>query len=261
MKAPPAGESPLRIRGTCSVNGCDGPHKAHGMCTKHYMRWRKHGDPQVVLTATGGRRSAGFERFLADLDQAVKSYEGGVLGTVLAQRYGVTHNTVMKYLRQRGVQIRPRGHDLYGHTKRLLTPEQRRELARLYRNGAPIRQLQERFSVSRSTIKNYLRQEDEPPRLRRRTPRLVDDNGYVKILVAEDDPCASMRNKVGYVLEHRLKMARKLGRPLTADETVHHKNGIRDDNRLRNLELRQGKHGNGQSWRCADCGSRNLVAV
>jgi len=65
-------------------------------------------------------------------------------------------------------------------------------------------------------------------------------------------------NKQGYVLcyvdvgkyrfEHVIIMERKLKRSLFPDETVHHKNGIRNDNTEDNLELRvKAKHPKGAS--------------
>ncbi len=61
----------------------------------------------------------------------------------------------------------------------------------------------------------------------------MDKHGYSRIL-AREHPRANIQ---GYVLEHRLVMEAHLGRYLMEHETVHHKNGLRHDNRIENLEL------------------------
>jgi len=49
-------------------------------------------------------------------------------------------------------------------------------------------------------------------------------------------------DKNGRILEHKLVMSKHIGRPIKKGETVHHKNGIRDDNRVENLELWSSNH-------------------
>ena len=67
-------------------------------------------------------------------------------------------------------------------------------------------------------------------------------HGYIQRYVP-NHPHATQK---GYVLEHRLVMEGIVGRYLLPDETVHHKNGDRQDNRAENLELWASSHPSGQ---------------
>ena len=67
--------------------------------------------------------------------------------------------------------------------------------------------------------------------------RTIDSHGYIWIKLQPEDTFYPMAGKRGYVPEHRLIMAKSLNRCLLTSEVVHHKNHVKTDNSINNLEL------------------------
>lgn len=97
---------------------------------------------------------------------------------------------------------------------------------------------------------------DNRPRAQVGTRYFDKHGGYMRVY----DPEHPNANPSGLVKEHIRVMSAHLGRALVKGESVHHRNGVRDDNRLENLQLRVGAHPPGLSVDEAVAWAREILA-
>lgn len=229
-----------------------------------------YGTKSETITAILGRFGVDVKRHrnrfsLKTEYEIAERYAAGERPSNLATEYKCAQYTIRDIAKRHGVKISPRGNRYREFSEKEIT-----EMARRWEDGESQAAIGRQFGAHQVIVSRVLRGAGYNPKPRRRTGadnnlwrggRVVDGHGYILIHVAPDHPYASMRNRTGYIPEHRLVMAQALGRPLASWESVHHLNGRREDNKLGNLQLRQGKHGKGIAMCCADCGSRNVVPV
>jgi len=177
-----------------------------------------------------------------DEQKVTKMMENGqVLLKDICEQFDISRVTAHRIAARHGV------HRPLGRPAHVLSQPKINKIVAMGKRGVSQAQIGKKFGFSQSFISKILREHG----IYNSKGRSVSGEnhpswkggihkapgGYVWQMVSRDDPMASMRASNGYVLQHRLVMARHLGRPLSKNENVHHKNGIRDDNRIENLEL------------------------
>jgi hypothetical protein len=192
---------------TCAVDGCERARYSRGLCEAHYRRQRRTG-------SIDGDRAIGTQREprTCMVDDCTNA----------ATERGLCHGHYLRVVRLGHVQEdRPLGRRV-------------NELCRVDGCG--------RLATAKQLCKAHagrLRkfgdvQADKPIREVRGTGYL-DRGGYLVVPVPRD--LRHLTEGATSTTQHRLVMAQHLGRPLREDESVHHLNGSRTDNRIENLEL------------------------
>lgn len=195
-------------------------------------------------------------------EELTRRYLSGEKVDDIAEAFNIAPSTVRSIAGKNGAEQRTRGAQ-----QRRMSIEDQKKIVDMWNAGSSAAMIASEMDCSSQIVKRILNKHNIYINRRWTTGekssqwkggRIRVNEGYIAVKVYPGEFGHEMANAMNYVPEHRLVMARSLGRPLRPSETVHHINGNPSDNRLDNLQLRQGRHGRGAVFFCNDCGSHNI---
>lgn len=192
---------------TCSADDCDRPPKARGLCLMHYKRARRAGALQLVADEPPPDVRPPADVRLC----AVEGCGRGHAARGWCHPHWKRWKTYGDPLAGPPVQPRRRSSAI------CRAPSCRRDA-----NHSDLCSLHAQRLARTGSV------EKQKP-----ADRWLSRTGYVMVK-RRGHPNAYAN---GVIAEHRVVMSEMLGRPLLPGENVHHRNGVRTDNRPENLEL------------------------
>lgn len=219
----------------CSFPECNRAHYAKGLCSGHYQQRRLQRSLQPLRIRRAARSQCDF----IGCDKVAVN-RGLCQGHARQRKKGQFLRPLRPQYSTKGPcrfegcpKPRSVGGYCAGHAKQYYTGRSMKPLVQPKRNcdfpGCQNRHYA--LGYCQGHRLQLLEQRPLAPLRQKRGWRL--DRGYVMIF----EPTHPNARKDGYVSEHIKVMSAKLGRPLERFEDVHHRNGIRHDNRPENLEL------------------------
>ena len=210
-------------RPECSVVGCSKAGKSRGLCSTHYMAWKRG---QLNEDGTEARPKLRVSSYGSGAHCSVEGCARRPKGNGLCHAH---------WQRQKGGQ--DLGPPVHSHYQGKFVPCLLSDCSkRATSKGMCQNHAEQRRRGLIDDVGNKLRDKQKPGRPRK--AERYNQDGYILVWAPEGHLRAQANGKI---YEHRLVMEQTIGRYLEEWELVHHKDGDRSNNDISNLQLLDGR--------------------